>query len=261
MGVDRAIHITHDEILQPLVAFPPWCGAFAAVAKLLKAVVEKETPDIVLLGKQAIDDDCNQTGQMLAGLLGWPQGAFASKVEIADKKVALLSAHSVATRPLHGREVLTLVLLLDDCGARGRRRDRDDQDGPACCGDGGPAPERAALRDAAQHHEGEEEEDGRHGPCGSRRRRLLQALHRRGQPLSSSSFSSIPKNRFLRLLHDSKNTLPPHQACSLRGATRDEDDGALRRFRSPPCVRQGPWSTTSHRSSRSSRRRTSWPEL
>mmetsp|Transcript_60345 Transcript_60345/g.142184 ORF Transcript_60345/g.142184 Transcript_60345/m.142184 type:complete len:250 (-) Transcript_60345:169-918(-) len=78
MGVDRAIHITHDEILQPL-----------AVAKLLKAVVEKETPDIVLLGKQAIDDDCNQTGQMLAGLLGWPQGAFASKVEIADKKMTV----------------------------------------------------------------------------------------------------------------------------------------------------------------------------
>lgn len=59
------------------------------MAKLLKAVVEKETPDIVLLGKQAIDDDCNQTGQMLAGLLGWPQGAFASKVEIADKKMTV----------------------------------------------------------------------------------------------------------------------------------------------------------------------------
>ena len=69
MGADRGIHVTTDVELQPL-----------AVAKLLKAVVEKEQPKIVILGKQAIDDDCNQTGQMLAALLGWPQGTFASKI-------------------------------------------------------------------------------------------------------------------------------------------------------------------------------------
>jgi electron transfer flavoprotein beta subunit len=69
IGADRAIHVLTDAELQPL-----------AVAKMLKALVDKETPDLVILGKQAIDDDCNQTGQMLAALLGWPQGTFASKV-------------------------------------------------------------------------------------------------------------------------------------------------------------------------------------
>ena len=73
MGADRGIHVLTDDELQPL-----------AVAKLLKALVEKETPDLVILGKQAIDDDSNQTGQMLAALLGWPQGTFASKLELAD---------------------------------------------------------------------------------------------------------------------------------------------------------------------------------
>jgi electron transfer flavoprotein beta subunit len=71
MGADRGILVETDAELQPL-----------AVAKLLKALVEKEKPDLVILGKQAIDDDANQTGQMLAALLGWPQGAFASKVEV-----------------------------------------------------------------------------------------------------------------------------------------------------------------------------------
>jgi electron transfer flavoprotein beta subunit len=73
MGADRGIHIAHDQPLEPL-----------AVAKLLAAVVKRETPDLVILGKQAIDDDCNQTGQMLAALLGWPQGTFASKIEAKD---------------------------------------------------------------------------------------------------------------------------------------------------------------------------------
>jgi electron transfer flavoprotein beta subunit len=73
MGADRGLRITHDGPLEPL-----------AVAKLLKAVVAREQPAIVLMGKQAIDDDMNATGQMLAALLGWPQGTFASKVEIAD---------------------------------------------------------------------------------------------------------------------------------------------------------------------------------
>ena len=76
IGADRAILVDTSEELQPL-----------AVAKLLKALVEKEQPQLVILGKQAIDDDCNQTGQMLAALLGWPQATFASKVEIADGKV------------------------------------------------------------------------------------------------------------------------------------------------------------------------------
>ena len=73
MGADRGILVETDAPLQPL-----------AVAKLLKAVVEFEKPDLVILGKQAIDDDANQTGQMLAALLGWAQGTFASKLEFAD---------------------------------------------------------------------------------------------------------------------------------------------------------------------------------
>ena len=70
MGADRGIHIAYDQPLEPL-----------SVAKLLAAVVKQENPGLVILGKQAIDDDCNQTGQMLAALLGWPQGTFASKIE------------------------------------------------------------------------------------------------------------------------------------------------------------------------------------
>jgi len=73
MGADRGIHVATDETIQPLAA-----------AKLLKAVVEKEQPQIVILGKQAIDDDSGQTGQMLAGLLGWSQATFASKVVPGD---------------------------------------------------------------------------------------------------------------------------------------------------------------------------------
>ena len=69
MGADRGILVKTDAATEPL-----------AVAKLLKKIVEQETPELVILGKQAIDDDCNQTGQMLAALLGWPQGTFASKV-------------------------------------------------------------------------------------------------------------------------------------------------------------------------------------
>ncbi len=73
MGADRGIHVLHDGELQPL-----------AVAKLLKAVADKEKPDLVILGKQAIDDDSNQTGQMLAALLDWPQATFASKIVAQD---------------------------------------------------------------------------------------------------------------------------------------------------------------------------------
>ena len=76
MGADRAILVKTDETVEPL-----------GVAKALKVVVENEKPDLVILGKQAIDDDCNQTGQMLAGLLDVPQGTFASKIELAGDKV------------------------------------------------------------------------------------------------------------------------------------------------------------------------------
>ncbi len=79
MGADRGILVQADGEMQPL-----------AVAKLLKAVVDKEGPRLVILGKQAIDDDCNQTGQMLAGLLGWPQGTFASKVSPAADTVEVV---------------------------------------------------------------------------------------------------------------------------------------------------------------------------
>jgi electron transfer flavoprotein beta subunit len=75
MGADRGILVKTDQTLEPL-----------HVAKILKAVVDAESPDLVILGKQAIDDDCNQTGQMLSALLGWPQGTFASKIALADGK-------------------------------------------------------------------------------------------------------------------------------------------------------------------------------
>jgi electron transfer flavoprotein beta subunit len=78
MGADRAILIKTDDTVEPL-----------AVAKLLKAVTQEEKPDLVILGKQAIDDDSNQTGQMLAALLGWAQGTFASEVKVDGGKIAV----------------------------------------------------------------------------------------------------------------------------------------------------------------------------
>jgi len=78
MGADRGILVKTDATVEPL-----------AVAKILKAVVEAEKPGLVILGKQAIDDDCNQTGQMLAALLGWAQGTFASKVGIDGDSVTV----------------------------------------------------------------------------------------------------------------------------------------------------------------------------
>ncbi len=76
MGADRGILVKTDETVEPL-----------DVAKILKKVAEEEQPGLIILGKQAIDDDCNQTGQMLAALLGWGQGTFAYKVELADDSV------------------------------------------------------------------------------------------------------------------------------------------------------------------------------
>lgn len=73
LGADRAILVLTEDALEPL-----------AIAKIFKAIVAQESPDLVLVGKQAIDDDCNQTGQMVSALLGWPQATFASKLEIVD---------------------------------------------------------------------------------------------------------------------------------------------------------------------------------
>jgi electron transfer flavoprotein beta subunit len=93
IGADRGVLVETDAELQPL-----------AVAKLLKAVAEKEQPQLIILGKQAIDDDCNQTGQMLATLLDWPQATFASKVSIEGDK-------AVVTREVDGGlEILSLQL-------------------------------------------------------------------------------------------------------------------------------------------------------
>src|SRR6187200_954136 len=93
IGADRAILVETEAELQPL-----------AVAKLLKALAEREQPQLVILGKQAIDDDCNQTGQMLAALLEWPQATFASKVELAE------GAASVTREVDGGLETLRLQL-------------------------------------------------------------------------------------------------------------------------------------------------------
>ena len=93
IGADRGVLVETDAELQPL-----------AVAKLLKAVADKEQPQLIILGKQAIDDDCNQTGQMLAALLGWPQATFASRVVIEDGK-------AVVTREVDGGlETVSLTL-------------------------------------------------------------------------------------------------------------------------------------------------------
>jgi len=93
MGADRAILVESNAELQPL-----------AVAKLLKAVIAKESPNLIIMGKQAIDDDCNQTGQMLAALLNWPQATFASKVSVANGK-------AVVTREVDGGlETLSMTL-------------------------------------------------------------------------------------------------------------------------------------------------------
>ena len=93
IGADRAVHVIADQDIQPL-----------AVAKVLKAVIDQETPGLVILGKQAIDDDSNQTGQMLAALLGWPQATFASKITLGDGEAEV-------TREIDGGlETLTVKL-------------------------------------------------------------------------------------------------------------------------------------------------------
>lgn len=106
LGADRGILVESDELeLQPL-----------AVAKLLKFVVDREQPDLVLLGKQAIDDDSNQTGQMLAALLGWPQGTNASKVVLTDTGVEVTREidGGLETLVLQRPAVLTTDLRLNE---------------------------------------------------------------------------------------------------------------------------------------------------
>ena len=78
MGADRGIHVEYETNTEPLM-----------VAKILKNIIDKESIDLVIMGKQAIDDDSNQTGQMLAGIMQWPQGAFASKIEINGKDLSV----------------------------------------------------------------------------------------------------------------------------------------------------------------------------
>jgi electron transfer flavoprotein beta subunit len=105
MGADRGILVKADGIVEPL-----------AVAKILKGVVEAEQPGLVILGKQAIDDDCNQTGQMLAALLGWPQGTFASKVMVDGDAIAVTREvdGGLQTVRLHMPAVVTTDLRLNE---------------------------------------------------------------------------------------------------------------------------------------------------
>jgi electron transfer flavoprotein beta subunit len=105
MGADRGILVKTDQPVEPL-----------AVAKILKAVVDEEKPGLVILGKQAIDDDCNQTGQMLAALLDWPQGTFASKLVIdgADVAVTREVDGGLQTVKLTGPAVVTTDLRLNE---------------------------------------------------------------------------------------------------------------------------------------------------
>ena len=142
MGADRGILVKTDKPTEPLV-----------VAKILKAIIGEEKPGLVILGKQAIDDDCNQTGQMLAALTGWPQGTFASKLDDRGR-----------SSPGH---------------PRGRRRAADHQAEVAGHRHHRPAAQRAALCVAPEHHEGKEEADRREVA-----RRLRCRCRRRGSTCS-----------------------------------------------------------------------------
>jgi electron transfer flavoprotein beta subunit len=105
MGADRGILVKNDGPVEPL-----------AVAKILKAIVDAEQPGLVILGKQAIDDDSNQTGQMLAALLGWPQGTFASKVVLEGDSVAVTREvdGGLQTVKLKGPAIVTTDLRLNE---------------------------------------------------------------------------------------------------------------------------------------------------
>src|SRR5256885_15860372 len=105
IGADRAILVETSEELQPL-----------AVAKLFKAICAKENPGLVIMGKQAIDDDSNQTGQMLAALLGWPQGTFASKLAIEGSEISVTREvdGGLQTVKLKGPAIVTTDLRLNE---------------------------------------------------------------------------------------------------------------------------------------------------
>ena len=105
MGADRAIHVVSDEDVEPL-----------GVAKLLKAIADEEQPGMIILGKQAIDDDSNQVGQMLGALLGWPQGTFASKVEVAGDTINVTREvdGGLETVALTGPAIVTTDLRLNE---------------------------------------------------------------------------------------------------------------------------------------------------
>ena len=105
MGADRGILVKTDTPVEPL-----------AVAKILKAIVEAEQPGLVIMGKQAIDDDCNQTGQMLAALLGWPQGTFASKLVLEGTDVVVTREidGGLQTVKLAGPAIVTTDLRLNE---------------------------------------------------------------------------------------------------------------------------------------------------
>ncbi|MDE2577705.1 MAG: electron transfer flavoprotein subunit beta/FixA family protein [Hyphomicrobiales bacterium] len=105
MGADRGVLVKTDDAVEPL-----------AVAKILKGVAGEEQPGLIILGKQAIDDDSNQTGQMLAALLGWPQGTFASKVELADGHVDVTREvdGGLQTVTLKGPAIVTTDLRLNE---------------------------------------------------------------------------------------------------------------------------------------------------
>jgi electron transfer flavoprotein beta subunit len=105
MGADRGVHVKVDTLVEPL-----------AVAKLLKAVAELEQPGLVILGKQAIDDDSNQTGQMLAALLGWPQATFAFKLEVDDASIQVTREvdGGLQTVKLQGPAIVTTDLRLNE---------------------------------------------------------------------------------------------------------------------------------------------------
>ena len=120
MGADRGILVESNQPLEPL-----------AVSKILAKIVERENVNLVILGKQAIDDDCNQTGQMLAALLGWPQGTFASKVDVDGNHVKVV-------REIDGG-LETVKLFLTSCSDRW------------------PPAEHTTIRHTSKHHEGEEE--------------------------------------------------------------------------------------------------------
>ena len=122
MGADRGVLVQTDVELQPL-----------AVAKLLKAVIDRESPEIVIIGKQAIDDDCNQTGQMLAALLGWPQATFASKITISGDAAEVtrgpipISARRSITGAYIARSIVSCWILKRIASRLARSRS------PACC--------------------------------------------------------------------------------------------------------------------------------